>query len=148
MVRLKCSIILKEYLCMSLAMNIMYECISNNSEIAIYLCYFYYNQLMHNHLIKVYITIVFCVIYTPICFDTFVSSSGSYNQCLAQLHMFWATTTTTTTTITTSTTTTTTTLCIAVVDNIIIKLRCFAPSLYKFSECIRWDHTFFKLLKC
>ena len=35
---------------------------------------------MQNYFIKVYITTVFCVIYTPTRFDTFVSSSGSYNQ--------------------------------------------------------------------
>ena len=47
---------------MSLTINIIYKCISNNSELDFfYFCYFYYNQLMHNHLIKVYITIVFCV---------------------------------------------------------------------------------------
>jgi len=39
--------------------------------------FFYYNQLMHNSLIKVYIKTVFCVIYTPTCFDTFVLTSGS-----------------------------------------------------------------------
>jgi len=41
---------------------------------------------MHNYLMKVYITIVFCVIYTPIGIDIFVSSSGSYNHCLAKVH--------------------------------------------------------------
>ena len=53
-----------------------------------YFFIFYYNQLMHNCVIKVYITSVFCVIYTPTCFDTFVSSSESYNQCLDKLHTF------------------------------------------------------------
>jgi hypothetical protein len=27
--------------------------------------FIYYNQLMHNYFIKVYVTTVFCVIYTP-----------------------------------------------------------------------------------
>jgi len=31
----------------------------------------------------------FYVIYALICFDNFVSSSGSYNHCLAKLHTFW-----------------------------------------------------------
>ena len=44
---------------------------------------------MRNYLIKVHNTTVFCVIYTPTCFDTFVSSSGSYNQCLAKLQTFF-----------------------------------------------------------
>jgi hypothetical protein len=36
-----------------------------------------------NYYIKVYITTVFCVIYTPTRIETFLSSSGSYNQCPA-----------------------------------------------------------------
>ena len=43
---------------------------------------------MHNYVIKVYITTVFCVIFTAMCFDTFMSSSGSYNQCHAKVHTF------------------------------------------------------------
>jgi len=39
--------------------------------------YFYYDQLMHNYVITVYITAVFCVIYTATRFDTIMSSSGS-----------------------------------------------------------------------
>jgi len=44
---------------------------------------------MHNYLIKVYITTMFCVIYTPTCSDTSVSSTGTHNQCLAKLHTFF-----------------------------------------------------------
>jgi hypothetical protein len=47
---------------------------------------FYCNQLLHYYLIKVNVTIFFCVLYTPTCFDTFVPSPGSYNRCLAKIH--------------------------------------------------------------
>lgn len=44
---------------------------------------------MHKYLIKVYIKTVFGVIYTSTSFDTFVSSSWSYNKCLAKKHSFF-----------------------------------------------------------
>ena len=37
----------------------------------------YYNQQMHNYIIKCIPQQSLCVIYIPTCFDTFVSSSGS-----------------------------------------------------------------------
>jgi hypothetical protein len=42
----------------------------------------YYNQLMHNYFIEVYITTAFCVIYIPTCFDIFVSASVTTNALL------------------------------------------------------------------
>jgi len=42
----------------------------------------YYNHKMHNCIITVYITtICLCNLHCT-CFDTLLSSSGSYNQCL------------------------------------------------------------------
>jgi hypothetical protein len=52
-----------------------------------YFIIFDYNQRMHSYIVKVCITIVFCVICTHICFDTFMSSSGSYKQRLAKSYV-------------------------------------------------------------
>ena len=38
---------------------------------------------MHNYIITVFVTTVSLCSLHSTCFDTFLSSSGSYNQCLA-----------------------------------------------------------------
>lgn len=76
---------------------------------------------MHNHPIKVYITIVFCVIYTPTSFDTF---RVTIRELQPVTHI----------------------LQIAVVDNTIIKLSCLAQA-YTNSQSAFFEITFLVIVK-